>query len=361
MWAKLKIIRNMSHKFVINITCNAADKFLHYINLVHGGFCMNFPSLARIGKWLVLLGVYYQSIAFCATTALLPLSLSLGYKDNSFERFLAQALTGITCLIPFIFVGGLMALMAFALKIDKDREAVASDDFKNDKLLFRYGYQVNKITFPIPLSKEWGPKEIGTFAHELRQKIATKIQDRFFSDGVAVTDPIYIKDKDLISDNRSFLKIVYKSKRGSQVSHFIYYAMSGKYLVMHYMSYVRGKYRWHDVVDFVISGPFTMWFWGIDWLQNQYSIVASISQFINNSFDILDLKTFFDASYLVLLDETRDFLKEKGLLTEELKQMIVNNINNSQNISITGSRGINLGNVVNTVQNAAQSLIKPSN
>ena len=68
---------------------------------------------------------------------------------------------------------------------------------------------------------------------------------------------------------------------------------------------------------------------------------------IKNSFDAIDLTTFYESSYYVLLDETRAFLKDNGLLSEEVAQVIFNNIsnNNSQNISISRSRNVSLGRI----------------
>jgi len=126
-------------------------------------------------------------------------------------------------------------------------------------------------------------------------------------------------------------------------------------MVVHYLSRVRGKYRWYDVVDFVIMGPLTVWFWVVSWWQNSYSIIAAISKVVNNFADQLDLKTFFISSYLVLLDETRAFLEDKGLLTEELKRIINYNITNSSNINVSQSQGVSIG---KTVQSVAENVAK---
>lgn len=321
---------------------------------------MEIPPLFRIIRWFGLCAVYFWIIGACASITLLPLNLALNSSSDNYN--VQQSISGIFgflgCLIPIIIFGGIMALMAWIFKMDKARERTASDDFKNENLLYRYGYKINEITLPIAVKTEWTDNETQEFVNAMRQRIASQIQNRFAGSGVQVTSRVHIKDKDLPSDNRTFLKVIFRSIRGSQASHFITYAVAGKYVVIHYISLIRGKYRWHDAVDFVISSPLTIWFWGLSWVQNQYSIIASISKIVGNSYDLLDLKTYFEASYLVLLDETRNFIKEKGLLTDELNQIIVNNINNSQNISISGSSGVKLGDVVNAVQSAIPGLGK---
>lgn len=321
---------------------------------------MEIPPLTRIAKWLVLIGGYFWAVGLCASTILIPIGLMAGSGRNTFGQLIGTGITLLTCAAPLIIVGGLMALVVLAFRRDKEREHTPSDDFKNDNLLFRYGYQINRISLSIPVQPEWSDYEISGFVDALRQRTASQIQTRFSSAGVEVINTVQIRDKQMTSDNKLFLKIVFRSKRGSQVSHFIHYAIAGKYVVIHYLSRIRGKYRWHDVVDFVITGPLSMWFWGWDWIQNQYSIISAISNIVSNSYDHIDLKTYFEASYLVLLDETRAFLKEKGLLTDEINQVINYNITNSQNISVSRSQGVNLGNIANAAQSAVQALRKPS-
>jgi hypothetical protein len=315
---------------------------------------MEIPPLSRMVKWLILVGFYFQAFAFCISTVLVPFLFWRGDYQS------AQSVNELSNSFPFFMIAGLMGIVAWAYHKDKEREHHALDDFKNDNLLYRYGYKINETTIPVPVKPEWTDKEIERFVEALRQKIASQIQSRFASAGVQVANAVSIKDTDLPSDDRKFLKVIFRSKRGSQASHFITYAIAGKYVVIHYLSRIRGTYRWHDVVDFIIFGPLSIWFWGVDWLQNQYSIIAAISRIVRNSYDQLDLMAYFEASYLVLLEETRNFLKEQGLLTEELNQIIINNINNSQNIEITGSQNVSIGEAVNAVQSAARGLIGQS-
>lgn len=319
---------------------------------------MEIPRLTRILKWLFLIGIYFVVTNFCASSALLPLAFAGGFsRRDTLASFISGLASFLTCVTPFVVIGGLMALVVWAYRKDKIREQVSMDDFKDDNLLFRYGYEINQTTLSIAVKPEWSDKEINEFVVSMRQRIATQILNRFASSKLEVINPVHIKDKNMQQDGRDFLKIIFRSIRGSQVSHFIYYAIAGKYVVVHYFTRVRGKYRWHDMVDFVITGPLHIWFWGIDWLQNQYSIIAAISRYLNNSYDLIDLETFFEASYLVLLDETRNFLKEEGLLSEELNQIIVNNINNSQNISVSHATGFSFGNIASNVQNVAKSVL----
>lgn len=236
-----------------------------------------------------------------------------------------------------------------AYKIDLRRERKETDNFKGDNLFFRYGSRINRTDFSIPVDPNWSDEKIQNFAAEMSQTIALKTHERLKQPKV---DLVTIMDKELNSDRKNFLKMVFRTTRGSQLSHFVHYAVAGKSIVAHYFTYIRGTYHSYDVFNFIFFSPVSIWFWSIPWLNNKFSIISSISKNIDNSFDIIDLSTFYESSYYALLDETRIILKEKGLLTEELAQVIFNNINNnnSQNVNISNSSGLNLGSISNFVQ-----------
>lgn len=247
----------------------------------------------------------------------------------------------------------LFLLSHHAYKLDLKREKKETDNFKDNNLFFRYGYRINRTVFSIPIDTNWSDGKIDDFAAEMSQTIAVKTHERLKHPTVYL---VTILDKKLKSDSKNFLKMVFRTKRGSQLSHFVYYAVSGKSIVAHYFTYVRGTYQWYDVFNFVFFCPISIWFWSIPWINNQFSIISSISTTIDNSFDVIDLSTFYESSYYALLDETRIILKENGLLTEELAQVIFNNINNnnSQNVNINNSSGLNLGNISNFVQSSVK-------
>jgi hypothetical protein len=83
-------------------------------------------------------------------------------------------------------------------------------------------------------------------------------------------------------------------------------------------------------------------------------VIAAISKFIGNP---LTPSTWviFEASYLVIMDETREFLKDKKLLTDELSNAINQTSSMLQNISVTNSRNVNMSGIVNAAQDAAKA------
>jgi hypothetical protein len=259
--------------------------------------------------------------------------------------YLALAI-GSYGLLLLIFVPS-MLFGSMAYKNDQLREQNATDTFQNQNLFFRYGTPIKVTEFPIPANSSWTEKETAEIAHKMNQRVESRSMERLCMPGISAFGTIDIIDKRLLTDKRSFLKVVYKTIRGSQLSHFVHYAVAGKSIVAHYYTYIRGATKWHDVFNFVFFSPLTIWFWGIPWLKNQCSILSLISRTEANSFDAIDLTTFYESSYYVLLDETRAFLKENGLLSEEVAQVIFNNIsnNNSQNINISRSRNVSLGRI----------------
>ncbi len=320
---------------------------------------MEFPHLRRIGKWIVLVGAYLFVTSSCVGLILLPIQSSIGYRSGFNLGSMFSGLLNIAaCVIPLLIVGGMMAGMVWIFKRDKKREEEASDDFKHENLFYRYGYEINHRTLSIATKPEWEDAQIQEFAAEMSETIARKIRDHFSGANMEVINPVHIKDRDLATDVRNFLKIIFHSIRGSQVSHFIYHAVIGKYIVVHYITRVRGKYRWHDVVDFVITGPLTIWFWFVNWMQNQYSVIASISKFIGNSYDLIDLESYFESSYLVIMSETREFLVENELITDEIKAAInLNIVDASQNISVNNSKNVNMSGITNAVQGLVQRFV----
>lgn len=258
--------------------------------------------------------------------------------------------------IALIFLGAIMAVAYWAYTIDQEREKSSTDDFKDDNLFFRHGQRINRTVFSIPVDTNWSDAEVLSFASSMREELINRTSDKLGTSGNVFTESIEIHDRKKTSDSKTFLKMSFKTVRGSKLTHFVHYAVVGKSIVAHYFTYVQGTYEWDDVVNHILVSPMSIWFWGIAWYVNRHSIISAMSKNIENSFDVMDLSTYNQASYFVLMDETRAFLKENNLLSDELAQVIFNNINNSQNISVNGSSGISLGNVTHAVQGAVKNI-----
>ena len=261
-------------------------------------------------------------------------------------------LSGVSFGVLIIPIVGAIVLTIKAYNIEKERETGLSDNFTGNNLFFRYGYRINQTAFSIPSGTKSEEMPASKLADTLQENIKQESTIRL---GAINAQVITITDKK-INDSKNFVRLIFRTQRGSQLSHFVHYATTGKAVVAHYFTYVRGTYKWDDVVDFVLLSPFKIWGWGMEWRKDEYSILATISSYIANSYDLIDLTTFFESSYYVLMDETRNNLQELGLLSEELNQVIVNNIHNTQNVDVSNSRNVTFGGVTNTVRGTARKL-----
>jgi hypothetical protein len=267
----------------------------------------------------------------------------------------ATATFGYRALMFFLI---LMVPAIFAYLKDKEREAQGMDNFTGTRLFFRYGDEVHHISFSIPVSTDWSLEETDRFAGRLREDLSRRVSSRIPTT-LAQADLLTIADEQT-RETKDFLRILVRSRFGSLLAHFVHYASYGQTITAHYFTFIRGIQTDWAVVRFVIESPFTIWFWGIPWLLNKNSIIADISRFRSSSFDGIDILTMYNLTQYVLLCETQAALEEAGLLTEEIKQIILNQFNNTQNINAAGSFGASFGNIGQNVNQSLPTMQKAS-
>lgn len=238
-----------------------------------------------------------------------------------------------------------IALSLIAYAQDKEREAHGNDHFRGGMLFYRYGQELEDLFLSLPIKSEWDEEKTSHFARSLQERLAVLIQARMPSGLVQIKEDLQIKDLDS-GQQKLFLRIIAKSRYGSMLTHFIHYAAFGRTLTAHYFTYLRGIYSELDVVKFALASPFTIWFWGIPWLLNQHSIISDLSRFRSSSFDAIDIKTLYSMSKSVVFEETEQVLREAGLLTEEVQQIInVHKHHHVNKLSISNSANVTLGNI----------------
>jgi hypothetical protein len=250
----------------------------------------------------------------------------------------------ILVLLPF-FLGAALAYSA-----DRMREVAGKDDFRGGFLFYRYGEEITRLALSIPVKEEWDAAETERFAQSLQAELARRAAARLPAEAVQVTGDCGITDRSS-GERKSFLRVLVRSRFGSMLTQFAHYASFGRTITAHYFSFIRGTHSDLSVVSFVLQSPFTIWFWGLPWLLNRYSIVAEISKFRKSSFDAIDLQTMYTLIHRVVLEETLQILDAAGLLTEEIKQIIhyhIQNNNNVQNISVSAP-GTTIGAISQTV------------
>ncbi|MFL6200140.1 MAG: hypothetical protein ACJ76J_13255 [Thermoanaerobaculia bacterium] len=248
---------------------------------------------------------------------------------------------GIRAVLVFLI---LIGLSLAAYRVDKDREEKGVDHFRGGRLFYRYGDEVEKVFFSLPTKSEWDADEIAQFAKSLQERLGARLQARVPTELVSVKD-LQIADLST-QEAKAFLRILAKSRFGSTLTHFVHYASFGRTLTAHYFTYLRGTFSEWELVKFAIASPFTIWVWGVPWLLNQHSIISDISQFRSSSFDGVDIRTLYSMTKVILYEETEKILKEAGLLTEEVQQIInIHKHSHVNNLSISNSSNVNLSNV----------------
>ena len=247
----------------------------------------------------------------------------------------------------------LLALVAYAYVVDRQREIKGMDDFRGGWLFFRYGEEVNRAVFGIPVNPDWKGDETRLFTQSLRESLAAALKD-CLPETVEVNAGRLVTDRET-GERKDFLCVLVRSKFGSMLTHFVHYAPFGRTITAHYFTYVRGPQSDWDLVKFLFVSPLTIWFWGLPWLLNRYSILSEISRYRASSFDGIDLQTIYSLTHRVLFEESEKILLEAGLLTEEIKQALHVHYNNTQTIEISGSASATFGNVNQLASSAASS------
>ncbi len=281
-------------------------------------------QILRKLKWVFVAALYYSAY-----------SASLELHD--FRLMLA--------LLPLIL------LSCHAYVADRGREEKGFDDFKGDRLFFRYKELIYYATISVPVKEEWSFAATQVSSSTLRAALAQSVMARLPSDSVQVLASKTVKDLES-NQQKDFTRVLIRSTQGSSVIFFVHYAAFGHTITAHHFTYLRGAYSTWDVVKFVIASPLTIWFWGVPWLLNRYSIIAPMSRFRQNSFDGIDLMTMYKVVHRVILEETLKLLRTAGLLTDEIERAIhfhISNVQNSQNISVSNSSSVSLGNVSQAV------------
>lgn len=280
--------------------------------------------------------------------------LGLKRKDFVIARIVLLVLiyAAIFQANKWVFVGLIVPFWGFTIYAytrEKARTKNVRDSFEDDNLFFRYGNPLSYEYFPLPVNNGVDDQELNLTLQELEEELVHAIRDKIdyrITRGKHKTENIVIHDRNLPTDSRNFTRFSYKGLRGGEINLFLLYEVIGSYIILHFDAYFKGIPHWYDKVYFLLSSPYKIWFWIIPWLRNDYSVLTKISQYLDNSFESYDLRTYVSASRLTILDTLKDFLEKKGLLTPELEQILNLNFIANQNVvngnqtNISGSNTI---------------------
>lgn len=220
------------------------------------------------------------------------------------------------------------------VNIGEDRQHVDgdSDQFRGGNLFFRYGTRVFHGTFSMNFSRSWSVAKVEAFVDFLQIQLARQIEAKL-PVGITITPSLPVKNLSTGCEKK-FVRILARTSRGSLVSHFVHLETIGHSLTMHYFTHSRGLERPSEVLRFILESPVRIWFWSLPYFLSRYSILARVSSFEDDSFDLIELQTRYQAITALLEQETLAIFREAGLLTPELAQTIVNNFSGAQTITL---------------------------
>ena len=248
-----------------------------------------------------------------------------------------------------IFAGLIIVTILFSIiayLIDKANDSNPNDNFKGNRLFFRYGSKIYRAIVPIGMDKTSAIKNAFEVQKELMAFLAQKLQKEYHGMVSYEQKMLKIKDLKLPKDEKLFLKASFKTTRKSMLTYFICPITLGHQVIIHHYGFLRGLHKWNDALSFFLWAPLHIWGWAYNWVRGIYSIQNRLNvQYDESSFETINLTTIIQSLVFTLMIGTKKFAADKGLLTEELEKIIYNNINNSQNINIQGSRNFSLGNI----------------
>ena len=245
-------------------------------------------------------------------------------------------------VVPFFIIFG---ITVFAYQCEISIVIGFYNSFEDDNLFFRFGSRVDQSIFPIRYSENLSNDETKDILTSIEDFLVSAIEDQIDSrieSGVHKTEIVTIVDRNLNSEKKWFLRFSFTGERGGEVNHFLLFEFIGAYTIIHIDTYVKGIPHWYDKVDFLLRSPFRIWFWGIPYIREDFSILTTISEHLDNSFEVYDIKTYLVASRHSILDSIRSYLTQNDLLTDELEsiinfQMVYNNNVSGNQISVNGS------------------------
>lgn len=301
-------------------------------------------SLLRLLKFLLLFFFYL------VWTVPTPLLSDMGFPLPA-TSLLAKTWEGwgFRQLLLILF----LATVYCVWKSDQFREQRGEDDFSGRHLFYRYGKEIFSTVLPIPTDVSWAAEETSRFAASLQMNLADRLRKCLPQVAAEILEPHRITNMDTQA-KKDFIRILSRSERDSRLVSFIHYAPYGSNITAHYFTYRRGHYSSLDVAKLILGSPVSLWFWILPWLRNRYSLALRISHLEADPYDLMDLDTMYVMTQYIAFKSTESLLAEAGLLTEEIRQIIVGNITNITN---RNSQKFNIsGGVVQSVGNVNQAL-----
>ena len=232
--------------------------------------------------------------------------------------------------LTWVGYGIILALIGFstyAYITEREHIEKGNERFSGNNLFYRYGTELLNVPLHIPVKDDWTAIESQLFGNALMDRIQKYFMDNYGNNplnGKQIVTVIGVSDGDRPNDVRAFLKISFTGSRGSIFTRFMTYRLVGKYIVLHKFVFLLGIVYWYDLIFFLLTSPISFLFWIYNWINGEYSIHAKVAREIGNSFEMLDVRTYYESSIELIENATIFELKAHGLYTKELAQQVNN-------------------------------------
>ncbi len=249
-----------------------------------------------------------------------------------------------------VYITLAVCLVALAYFIDKNGESSPNDDFKNDNLFYRYGNEIYTEIIPLGYDKNANLQNPSQLQSELSNYLADSLKRQYSAMSSYHQTELKITDLKLKKDERTFIRATFNTTRKSTLTYFLHINLIGHQLMIHHYMYLRGHHKWYNALSFIVWAPIHLFFWYGRWVRGGYSIQNRLNKSYNqSSFETINLKSILRSIIFNVMTNTQKFAKQKGLLSEVLEKIIFNQISNSQNINISNSNNLSLGNITSNL------------
>jgi len=257
---------------------------------------------------------------------------------------LKNDLTQHLILILVYLYGTLLALFLYLYE-RYYRESNKPQVFEGAELFNRYGRQIFSLIVPLGLNDRT-EQNIIAVNEKLLDDIFNNLKESYQNISGYNQEVIYIQDHKKKNDGRFFFKIRLKTQRNSTLYYFLYTQPVGEQILIHHNAFVQGHHSWYHALSFILYAPVTVWFWIYKYFKGSYRILNRLNtRFDGSAYDAIDLKSYFQSISFNLMISIRKFAKANNLLTEDLNNLITNTINNTQNIKVSKSTQLKIGNI----------------
>ncbi len=230
-----------------------------------------------------------------------------------------------------------IVLAVIAYKYDRRRDERSFDHFRGAGLFFRFGEQIRRSVVPVPIPAGVGGDKAAALAEKIRGALYDRVSIGIPQDKSKV-DRDYSAKNRATGETKKFLRIASRTPQGSLIVHLLHFAPCGATVIMHDFTYARGMIPLRNKLRFFLESPYLSWLWVFSWARNRFSITSSLSDFSSDEFDLMDLQTLYSMNIEILSREVLRVLEAQGVLTPELRQIIVNNFTHAKNINIGGAQ-----------------------